>query len=504
VWLYLFFYLRTQQIKNMAIIQTQSQKQTQKLTSQQIQLHNILALPTVALEQYIANEMAINPALEFDTLENDAETPEAEEENPYEQEDKALEGKLGEDYDHTDFMDRESLDDYRYEANNHASADDKREQIYLETHDFSSLLCEQLDLLFISDKEKELGTYLINTLDEDGYLRRKISDIADELSFVHNTFVTEEELEEVLKIIQTLEPYGVGAKSLQECLLIQLERKKVKTRETYVAIKVLKHHMEDLSSKRFDKIRAELCIEQDDFQDALAEIRKLNPRPAGSNKESTRSAITIEPDFSVIVNNNKVELYLNSAKHPPLRISDDYTEMLSNYGNSKDKSLKEASGFIKGKVESAKWFIEALQLREKTMISVGRAIVKHQQKFFLSGDQADLRPLILKTIAEEINSDISTVSRIASSKYIQTEYGTLLIKDLFVEGLTAVNGESVSTNEVKLKLIECVKAEDKSNPLSDEEIARLLISKNYSIARRTVAKYREELNIPSKNFRKVA
>jgi RNA polymerase sigma-54 factor len=488
----------------MAIIQTQSQKQTQKLTSQQIQLHNILALPTVALEQYIANEMAVNPALEFDNEEGETEIQEQEEENPFEPEDKGLEAKLGEDYDHTDYMDRESLDDYRYEANNHASGDDKREQIYAESHDFSSLLCDQLQLMLISDKQKELGNYLINTLDEDGYLRRKISDVADELSFVHNTFVNEEELEEVLKIIQTMEPYGIGARSLQECLLIQLDRKKFKTRETYLAIKLLKEHMEDLSAKKFDKIRTDMGLDQEDFQDVLAEIRKLNPRPAGSNRESTRSAITIEPDFSVVVTTGKVELFLNSAKHPPLKISDDYTEMLSTYASSKDKSMKEASGFIKGKVESAKWFIEALQLREKTMISVGKAIVKHQQKFFLTGDHADLRPLILKTIAEEINSDISTVSRIASSKYIQTEYGTILIKDLFVEGLTAVNGESVSTNEVKLKLIECVKGEDKTNPLSDEEIAKLLISKNYSIARRTVAKYREELNIPSKNFRKVA
>jgi RNA polymerase sigma-54 factor len=487
----------------MAIIQTQSQKQTQKLTSQQIQLHNILALPTVALEQYIANEMAINPALEFDNL-NEEDEPAEKEEEVFETDDRLTEGKLGEDYDHTDYMDRESLDDYRYEANNHASEDDKREQVYFETHDFTELLVDQLNLLLITDKEKELGTYLINTLDEDGYLRRKISDIADELSFVHNTLVSEEELESVLKIIQTLEPIGIGARNLQECLILQLERKKIKTKETFFAIRILKNYMEDLSARKFDKIKNELGLDSEDLQDVISEIRKLNPKPAGSNKENSKSAITIEPDFSVIINDGKVELYLNSAKHPPLRISDEYTELFNTYACSKDKSMKEASGFIKSKVESAKWFIEALQLREKTMISVGRAIVKHQQKFFITGDQADLRPLILKTIAEEINSDISTVSRIASSKYIQTEYGTILIKDLFVEGLTAVNGESVSTNEVKLNLLECVKSEDKANPLSDEEIAKLLISRNYSIARRTVAKYREELNIPSKNFRKVA
>ncbi len=487
----------------MAIIQSQTQKQTQKLTSQQIQLHNILALPTVALEQYIANEMAINPALEFDSeeVEVDAEEPL---ESEYEHEDAVAEARLADEFDHTDFMDRDTLDDYRYEVNNHASDEDKREQVYLESHDFASLLCDQLELLFIPDKQKELGRYIINTLEEDGYLRRSLADMADELSFVHNTFVTEEELAQVLKIVQDLDPAGIGARNLQECLLLQLEKKKLKTRETYCAIRIVREHMDDLSTKKLDKIKNELQLDDDDFTEVMKEIKKLNPCPAGSTKETTRSAIHIEPDFSVVVNDGKVELFLNSAKHPPLKISDDYVEMLDTYAHSKDKSMKDAAGFIKTKVESARWFIEALQLREKTMISVTRAIVKHQQKFFLTGDQADLRPLILKTIAEEISSDISTVSRIASSKYILTEYGTILIKDLFVEGLSTLTGESVSTNEVKLKLIECVKAEDKANPLSDEEIAKLLIAKNYSIARRTVAKYREELNIPSKNFRKVA
>ena len=486
----------------MAIIQSQSQKQTQKLTSQQIQLHNILALPTVALEQYIANEMAINPALEFELDEADPAEDEARDEA--ENEEMSPETRLNDEFDHTDYMDHDALDDYRYEVNNHGTDDDKREQIYHEVHEFTNLLCEQLDLLFISDKDKELGRYLINTLDENGFLRRKIGDIADELSFVHNTFVTEEELERVLKIVQGLEPHGIGARSLQECLLLQLEKKKLKTREIYLAISIIRSHMDELFNKKYDRIRAELRIDEDDFNDAMNEIKKLNPSPAGSTRETTRSAIQIEPDFSVMVNEGKVELFLNSAKHPPLKISDDYVEMLDTYAHSKDKSMKESAGFIKNKIESARWFIEALQLREKTMISVTRAIVKHQQKFFITGDPADLRPLILKTIAEEISSDISTVSRIASSKYILTEYGTILIKDLFVEGLNTLNGETVSTNEVKLKLIECVKSEDKANPLSDEEIAKMLIARNYSIARRTVAKYREELNIPSKNFRKVA
>lgn len=489
----------------MAIIQSQTQKLTQKLTHQQIQLINILGLPTIALEQHIANEMAINPALEFDTIEKETSEEDNQDTEPEIEphEDHISEGKLGEDYDYKDYMDRDSLDDYKYEANNHTKDDEKREQVFLESHDFTVALIEQLNLLPITQKEKEIGIYLINTLDNDGYLRRPLIDIADEFSFVHE-FVTEEELETVLNKIQTLEPIGIAARDLKDCLLIQLNNKREKTKDTYNAIKILESYMNELSVKNFDTIKKTLKIDNEELQDALSEIKKLNPVPAGSTKESAGRAITIEPDFTVMVEGDKVELFLNSAKHPPLKISSDYTEMLSTYSKAKDKSLREASSFIKSKVESAKWFIEALQQREKVMITVAKAIVKHQRKFFLTGDEADLKPLILKTIAEEINSDISTVSRIVISKYIQTSYGTLLMKHLFTEGLSTTNGEIVSTKEVKKVLMECVNTEDKNNPLSDEQIANILMQKTYSIARRTVAKYREELKIPSKNFRRSA
>lgn len=491
----------------MAIIQTQTQKQTQKLTSQQIQLFNMLSLPTVALEQCIAAEMAINPALEYD-LDEQSPAEESEEgdnsETDFENENEVSEGKLGEDYDYTDYMDRDSLDDYKYEANNHVNENEKREQVFLESHDFTEPLLEQLKLLPINDKQKEIGAYLINTLDSDGYLRRAISDISDELSFVRNTFVTEEELEEVLAKIKLLDPIGIGCKNLQECLLTQLKHKVEKTKDTYNAILILEKCMDFLSTKSFDAIRKTLKMDPEDFGDALLEIKKLNPVPAGSSKESGSRAITIEPDFSVSITGENVELFLNSSKHPPLKINEEYVEMLHTYSKSKDKSTREATGFIKSKIESAKWFIDALQQREKTMVTVARAIVKHQKKYFITGEESDLKPLILKNIAEEINSDISTISRIVNSKYIQTIYGTILMKSLFAEGLSTTTGEVVSTNEVKRILMECVSAEDKANPLSDEEIAKQLIRKKYSIARRTVAKYREELNIPSKNFRKAA
>jgi RNA polymerase sigma-54 factor len=489
----------------MAIIQSQTQKLTQKLTHQQIQLINILGLPTIALEQHIANEMAINPALEFDTLEKETTDEDPQENNETEivNEDRISEGKLGEDYDYKDYMDRDSLDDYKYEANNHVKDDEKREQVFLESHDFTAPLISQLNLLPITEKEKEIGIYLINTLDNDGYLRRELEDVADEFSFVSQP-ASVEEFETVINKIKTLDPIGIGAKNLKECLLQQLNAKKEKTKDTYNAIYILDKHMDELSVKNFDFIKKTLKINNEELQDALLEIKRLNPCPAGSSKETSGKAITIEPDFTVMVEGDKVELFLNSAKHPPLKISDDYTEMLNNYAKSKDKSLREASNFIKSKVEGAKWFIEALQQREKVMITVAKAIVKHQKKFFITGDEADLKPLILKTIAEEIDSDISTVSRIVISKYIQTSYGTLLMKHLFTEGLSTTNGEIVSTKEVKKVLMECVNMEDKNNPLSDEQIAHLLMQKTYSIARRTVAKYREELNIPSKNFRRAA
>ncbi|MCD6065805.1 MAG: polymerase, sigma 54 subunit, RpoN/SigL [Bacteroidetes bacterium] len=488
----------------MAIIQSQTQKLTQKLTHQQIQLINILGLPTIALEQCIAQEMAINPALEFDTemeKENGEEETDLSEPDKEADEDFVSEGKLGEDYDYQDYMDRDSLDDYKYEANNHVKEDEKREQVFLENHHFTVPLITQLHLLPISDKEKEIGTYLINTLDSDGYLRRELTDIADEYSFVHQ-FVTEDELEKVMNSIKTLDPIGIGARDLRECLLLQLKHKREKTKDTYNAIKILEEHMEELSAKNFEAIKKAMKIDCEEFQDALSEIRKLNPAPAGSTAETGGKAITIEPDFTVAVDGDKVELFLNSPKHAPLKVSEDYTEMLNSYSKSKDKASREASSFIKSKVESAKWFIEALQQREKVMITVARAIVKHQNKFFLTGDEADLKPLILKTIAEEIDSDISTVSRIVISKYIQTSYGVILMKNLFTEGLKTTNGEIVSTKEVKKVLLECVNAEDKNNPLSDEQIAHILMERTYSIARRTVAKYREELKIPSKNYRK--
>jgi RNA polymerase sigma-54 factor len=487
----------------MAVLQTQSQKQTQKLTYKQIQLYNIVTLHTVELEQYIANEMAANPALEYDT-EQDTLDEEMQHEDEEPDEDFVSEGKLGEDYDYTDYMDRDLLDDYKYEVNNNGSEENKREQIIPESDHFTQSLISQLNMLFLSDKEKAIGMYLIELLDDDGYLRKDISELADELSFQHNTLINDNELMAVLDKIKQFDPIGIAAKDLQECLLLQLKAKKLKTKDTYHAIKIVQNFMKELSAKKFDLIRCSLKISEEDFNDAFDEIKSLNPKPAGTAHENSNAAIPITPDFTVVVDGNSVELFLNQAKQPALKISEEYTEMLNDYSKSKNKSLKEASLFIKDKVENAKWFIEALQQRESMMVLVAKAIVKHQKQFFITGNKNDLKAMILKNIADEIGSEISTVSRIANSKYIATSMGNILIKDLFVQGMVNSNGEIVSTNEIKQVLVNCVEKEDKSKPLNDEEIVKLMEEKKYVISRRTIAKYRDELNIPNKDFRKIA
>lgn len=484
----------------MSIIQTQTIKQSQRLTPQQIQLINILSLPTIAVEQYIANEMALNPALEFDVDEpSDLETAEerddlADNEDP----------KIQDDYDQTDYMDRDSLDNYKSEQVNNNPEERTTEKIFTETPHFTFSLIEQLHLLPITCNQKELGEYLIHSLDDDGYLRRSLDDLADELSFVHNKFVEESELEEVLEKIQKLEPVGIGARSLKECLLLQLQSVQYKTKEIYIAEDIINDHLDKLANKEYETIKNILAIDDEDFEDTLTEIKRLNPAPAGSTFENSGKAIPIQPDFTAVVFGDKVELFLNSSGHPPLKVSETFTEMLHEYASSKNSELKEASGFIKNKIDNAKAFIEALQQRERMMTKIAKAIVQHQHRYFITGDETDLKPMILKNIAEETESDISTISRIVNSKYIQTDHGVILMKNLFVQGMATLTGELVSTTEIKNALLECINCEDKNKPLSDEEISHVLASKRYAIARRTVAKYREELNIPNKNFRKAA
>ena len=489
----------------MALLQSQTQKQTQKLTSKQIQLFNILALPTNELEQCIADEMALNPALEFETDDNQPEDSSLEkDEDVFNDEERVNEGELGVDYDYEDYMDRDHLDDYKYEIKNESSDDKKTETIFVNTLSFTEGLLEQLNLLSLSARGKEISIYLIESLDNDGYLRTSLSELADEISFKQGIIVTEAEIEKTLQIIHSLEPFGIGARNLKECLLIQLEKRNPKTKDTNNAITILTKHFEKLVSKNNQEI-IDLCgITEEDFTDALAEIKSLNPKPANCGNNSAATAPVIIPDFTVEVIDQQVELFLNQAKQPALKISTEYLNLLNDYSKSNHKELKSASVFFKDKVESAKWFIEALQMRESMMVLTAKAIVNYQKLFFITGDKNNLKPMILKNVAERIGSDVSTISRIANTKYLQTPFGIILIKDLFVQGIANEDGVVISTIQIKKEIEKSILLEDKLNPMSDEKIVALLATKGYLLSRRTVAKYRDELNIPNKTIRKAA
>lgn len=493
----------------MALKQTQQLKLLQKLSPQQIQLMKLLQLPTVALEQRIKEELELNPALEEDIekIENDDFVDEFENDESNEGEDssdfeeKEIE-KIDDGYELEDYMDAGDLDAYKYEISNRSSDDEPFQTVIAEGPDFHSQLEEQLGLKELTEKQFTIGLYLIGCIDEDGYIRRDLELIIDDLAFSQNIIVTIQELEEVLKHIQEFDPPGVGARTLQECLLIQLERKNIKAKETHLAIDIVKTMMDEFSKKHYDKIIKKLNIEEEDLKDVIAEITHLNPRPGNSESDNKNQLSEVVPDFNISVNDGITELSINQRNLPELKVSHDYIEMLKEYSKSKDKSIKEAGSFVKGKIESAQWFIDALHQRHQTMLITMDAIMEYQQDYFASGDESKLKPMILKDIAEKVGMDISTISRVANSKYVQTPYGTFLLKTFFSESLSTESGEEVSTREVKKILQECILNEDKKNPFTDEALCEILKQKKYNIARRTVAKYREQLDIPVARMRR--
>ncbi len=496
-------------LKIMALKQTQQLKLLQKLSPQQIQLMKLLQLPTVALEQRIKEELELNPALEEDNNDVDNEEVESDydevdstdgdEGNDFEEKEV---DKIDDGYELEDYMDAGDLDAYKYEISNRSADDEVFQTVVVEGPDFHSQLEEQLGLRDLTEKQFSIGLYLIGCIDEDGYIRRDLELIVDDLAFSQNTQTTKEELEEVLKTIQEFDPAGVGARTLQECLLIQLERKPIKAKETQLAIEVVKTMMDEFSKKHYDKIVRKLNIEDEDLKEVIAEITHLNPRPGNSEGDNKGQMSEVVPDFSISVNDGIPELSINQRNLPDLKISADYIEMLKEYSRAKEKSIKEASSFVKGKIESAQWFIDALQQRHQTMLVSMHAIMEYQQEYFASGDESKLKPMILKDIADKVGLDISTVSRVANSKYVQTPYGTFLLKTFFSESLSTDGGEEVSTREVKKILQECIANEDKKKPLTDDALCEILKEKKYNIARRTVAKYREQLDIPVARMRK--
>ena len=474
----------------MALRQQLSQKLEQRLSPQQIQLMKLLQVPTMELDQRIKQEIEENPALEEGKdLDDD-----------FSNEDSFEEGD-GEEFDISDYLD-DDVADYKTKSSNHSKDDDDKVIPFSGGHTFRERLSDQL-LLFTLD-DKIIASVLIGNLDEAGYLNRDVEAIVDDLAFSMNVQTTEEEIIEVLKIIQELDPAGIGARDLQECLLIQINRKQDGNISRFTAKKILENHFEEFTKKHYDKISKKLEIGDDDLKEAMKEILKLNPKPGGASKSSTKNFQQIIPDFIITENEGRLELVLNSRNAPELRISKEYENMLRSYseGAKTSKSEKDAVSFVRQKLDNAKWFIDAIRQRQHTLLMTMTAIMQYQEQYFITGDETKLKPMILKDIADIVNLDISTVSRVANSKYVQTHFGILSLKYFFSESLSTDSGEEVSTREVKKILADAVDSENKKTPLTDEKLMILLREKGYNIARRTVAKYREQLNIPVARMRK--
>lgn len=481
----------------MALKQTLEQRLLQKLSPQQIQLMKLLQVPTMELEQRIKEEMEVNPALEEG----------AEEQDPYDMEEEEYRDDADEfeqeDFDIDDYVD-DDIPDYRTQQRNKGSDDDDKHVPLSGGKTFRDILEDQIHLRNLNDHEQELASVLIGNLDESGYLRRDLENIVDDLAFSQNLSTDVEELEEVLEVVQDLEPAGVGARDLRECLLLQLKRDQRRSVTLFTARKVLEDHFEEFTKKHYDKILKKLEITEDNLRDAIDEIIKLNPKPGGAIRESNRTVQHVVPDFMVTESDGELKLQINGRNAPELKVSKEYQNLLKAYAETKgmDKPQKDAALFVKQKIDSAKWFIEAIKQRQNTLFLTMNAIMEYQREYFLTGDETRLKPMILKDIADIVSLDISTISRVANSKYVQTPYGTFLLKTLFSESLSTDSGEEVSTREVKKILQDAVAAEEKKKPLTDEKLAKLLKEKGYNIARRTVAKYREQLNIPVARLRK--
>ncbi len=496
----------------MALSQSLQQRLLQKLSPQQIQLMKLLQIPTAYLEERIKEELEENPALETGEedheedfeLNNDAETYDdsGEEDN--------FDKDGGEDeYGNIDISEYisdgdDEIGDYRMRDENYPETDEQKTLPYKVETSFHELLLDQLGMLSLDERRYKIAEQIVGSIDDDGYLRRELSSIADDLAFRQNVDASEKEIEDIIKLIQHFDPPGICARNLQECLLLQLHRQVKSGKNVALAISVLDKYFEEFTKKHYEKIQRGLNLTDDDLKAVIGAIIRLNPKPGGNVGETNQAESSIIPDFFILNNNGKLELTLNGRNAPDLRISEGYRDMLKEYdrGSKKDKRQKEAVLFIKQKIDSAKWFIDMIQQRQHTLLSTMDAIMNYQKEFFLTGDQTNLRPMILKDIAEITGLDISTVSRVANSKFVQTEFGTFRLKFFFSESLSTDSGEEVSTREVKKILSDLMEGEDKKKPLSDERLTELLQEKGYNIARRTVAKYREQLNVPVARLRK--
>ncbi len=478
------------------------QKLLQKLSPQQIQMIKLLEVPTLQIEERIKKELEENPALEEGAEDEDMPRDEDEDEEFGDEENDRDQDEFTLD----DYIEEDDIPDYRLQAGNTSKDDERRSEIPFSVgFSFHEHLESQLGLRDLTDKQKILGEYIIGNIDEDGYLRRELVNIVDDLAFLQNVETTEEELEEVLRIIQDLEPAGVGARTLQECLLLQIGRKDRNLPLTQLATTILENYFEEFSKRHYDKIVARLGITESELKSVIDEVLKLNPKPGGVYSDPfNKSSQPVIPDFILELTEDGFDLHLNSRNLPELRLSNAYSEMLQAYSKdrSQKKEMRDALQFVKQKIESARWFIDAIRQRQNTLLLTMNAILEYQKDYFIDGDETKLKPMILKDVAEMTGFDISTVSRVANSKFIQTHFGILPLKYFFSEGLQTDSGEEVSTREIKRILQDCIDNEQKRRPLTDERLTEILQEKGYQIARRTVAKYREQLNIPVARLRK--
>jgi|TARA_B110000977_G_C11088656_1_gene495843 RNA polymerase sigma-54 factor len=477
-------------------------KLSQKLSPQQIQLMKLIQLPTQAFEQRLRQELEDNPALEpgKEIVEDSEDSYEDNYEEDFKEDSEHIDA---EDINIDEYLSDDEIPDYKTQSNNYSEDQDDKVIPYAAAITFYQHLLAQLQQQFIAEEDWAIAEFLIGSVDETGYIRRPLPDLVDDLAFTENLYTDENQVKKVLRSIQQLDPAGVGATSLKECLLLQLVRK-TPTKAVQLAQDILGRSFEPFSKKHYEKLILKHNLSENDLKEAILVIEKLNPKPGSAFSDGAKIVSHIVPDFSLKIVDGALELLLNGRNAPELHISRSYNEMLAGYKESKQKTSaqKETVSFIKQKLDAAKWFIEAIKQRQQTLYLTMGAIIDFQEAYFLSGDERKLKPMILKDIADLIDMDISTVSRVANSKYIDTPYGTKLVKSYFSEGMKNEKGEDVSTREIKKIVEQLIKKENKRKPLTDDKLALTLKEKGYPIARRTVAKYREQLELPVARLRK--
>jgi len=476
-------------------------KLSQKLSPQQIQLMKLIQLPTQAFEQRLQEELVENPALE-NGKEEISELDDYNDTDDY-SDDYDNERIEAEDINIDEYLSNDETPDYKYQANNYSDDDEEKSMPHVAIVSFHQDLLNQLNTFILNDEERIIAEFLVGSIDDMGYIRRTIQDIVDDLAFTQGVYSDNETVERILQIVQELEPAGVGARDLQECLLLQLKHK-TPSEAVELAIDIIENQFDAFTKKHYEKLIQKYDISKEQLRKGIEEIEKINPKPGGAFDSNLKPIEHVIPDFTIRIVEDELELLLNGRNAPELHISKDYQEMLRSYKDTSEKSnsQKDAVQFIKQKLDAAKWFIDAIKQRQETLYVTMNAIMHYQMEYFLEGDEAKLRPMILKDIADLVGLDISTVSRVANSKYVDTPYGTKLIKEFFSESMKNDQGEDVSTIEIKNILQKIIESEDKRKPFPDDKLAEELKEKGYPIARRTIAKYREQLDIPVARLRK--